>query len=157
VDFERFLELLRALAREDVDYVLVGGVALNLHGIVRATEDVDLFIRPEANNVERLKRALRLVWDDPDIDQITVADLVGEYPTIRYGPPGEDFVVDLLARLGSAFVFEDLEMRTVQVEGVTVRLATPATLYRMKRDTARPIDRADALALREKFRLGEEP
>lgn len=37
------------------------------------------------------------------------------------------------------------------VEGVAVRVATPATLYRMKKDTVRPIDRADAAALREKF------
>jgi hypothetical protein len=52
MEFERILELLRALASEDVDYVLVGGVALNLHGIVRATEDVDLFIRPSVDNVD---------------------------------------------------------------------------------------------------------
>lgn len=41
MDFEKFLALLKALAHEGVDYVLVGGVALNVHGIVRATEDVD--------------------------------------------------------------------------------------------------------------------
>jgi hypothetical protein len=38
MDFDTLLDLLRALAREGVDYVLVGGVALNVHGIVRATE-----------------------------------------------------------------------------------------------------------------------
>jgi hypothetical protein len=63
-------------------------------------------------------------------------------------------VIDLLAALGSAFTFEDLEAQIILVEGVPVRVATPATLYRMKKDTARPIDRADAAALREKFRLG---
>jgi Nucleotidyl transferase AbiEii toxin, Type IV TA system len=151
MDFEKFLELLRALAREGVDYVLVGAVALNLHGIVRATEDVDLFIRPEDDNVERLKRALRSIWEDPDIAGITARDLAGEYPTIRYGPPGEGFVIDLLSRLGSAFTFEDLEVQTVSIEGVPVRVATPTTLYRMKKETIRPIDRADAAALREKF------
>jgi hypothetical protein len=44
----------------------------------------------------------------------------------------------------------------VVIEGVPVRLATPSTLYRMKRDTVRPIDRADAAALRERFRIAEE-
>ncbi|MBI2207538.1 MAG: nucleotidyl transferase AbiEii/AbiGii toxin family protein [Candidatus Rokubacteria bacterium] len=156
MDFEKFLDVLRALAREDVDYVLVGAVALSLHGIVRATEDVDLFIRAESENVERLKRALRAVWNDPDIAQITAGDLAGEYPTIRYGPPGEGFVIDLLARLGSAFTIDDLEVQTVVVEGVPVRLATPATLYRMKKDTIRPIDRADVAALREKFGIEED-
>lgn len=151
MNFERFLDLLRALERYSVDYVLIGGVALNLHGIVRTTEDIDLFVRPEADNIARLQQALRSIWDDPDIAQITVADLAGEYPTIRYGPPGEEFVIDLLSRLGTACRFEDVQAETVEVEGVQVRLATPLTLYRMQRGTVRPIDRADAAALREKF------
>jgi hypothetical protein len=155
MDFERFLDVLRALAREKVDYVLVGGVALNLHGIVRATEDIDLFIQPDGENVERLKRALASVWNDPDIAQIDADDLRGAYPTIRYGAPDGGLVIDLLARLGSAFTFDDVKAQTIQVEGVPVRIATPATLYRMKKDTIRPIDRADAAALREKFNLGE--
>jgi len=155
MDFERFLDLLKALTREGVDYVLVGGVALNLHGIVRATEDVDLFIRPTEDNVERLRRALRSLWDDPEIAQISARELAGEFPTIRYGPPDDPMVIDLLAALGSAFTFDDLEAQTVLVEGVPVRIATPATLYRMKKDTVRPIDRADAAALREKFQLGD--
>ncbi len=65
-------------------------------------------------------------------------------------------MIDLLSHLGSAFAFEDLEAETVSLEGVPVRVATPATLYRMKKGTDRPIDRADAAALREKFRLLEE-
>jgi hypothetical protein len=156
MDFDKFLELLKALAREHVDYVLVGAVALGLHGIVRTTEDVDLFIRPESENVERLKSALRSVWDDNDIAEITAQDLAGDYPTIRYGPPGEGFVIDLLSRLGSAFQFDDLEAQTISLEGVPVRVATPTTLYRMKKETVRPIDRADAAALREKFDIKED-
>lgn len=156
MDFERFLLFLRELERNSVKYVLIGGVALNLHGIIRATEDIDLFVQPEERNVGRLKRALRSVWDDPDIDQITAEDLAGNYPTVRYGPPGEDFVIDFLSRLGSAFQFEDVQAETVDVEGVQVRLATPAILYRMKKDTVRPIDRADAAALKEKFELQDE-
>lgn len=155
MDFDRFLDVLRALAREKVDYVLVGGVALNLHGIVRATEDSGLFIQPDGANVERLRRALASVWNDPDIAQINADDLGGAYPTIRYGAPDGGLVIDLLARLGSAFTFDDVKAQTIQVEGVPVRIATPATLYRMKKDTIRPIDRADAAALREKFNLSE--
>jgi hypothetical protein len=155
MDFEKLLELLRALRRCGVEYVLVGGVALSVHGIVRATEDVDLFIRPEPGNIDRLRQALRSVWDDPEIDQITEGDLAGEYPTLRYVPPGGGPVVDLLARLGTEFHFEDLESELVTVEGVTVRVATPRTLYRMKKGTVRLIDRADAEALRQKFGLEE--
>ena len=156
MDFEKFLLLLRELERHQVDYVLIGGVALNLHGIVRATEDVDLFVRPDEDNIQRLRQALRAVWADPDIEQITATDLAGDYPTVRYGPPGEEFVIDLLSRLGSAFQFSDIQTERVDIEGVQVKLATPSMLYRMKRDTIRPIDKADAAALREKFDLKDE-
>ena len=155
MDFEDFLRLLAALDRHGVNYVLVGAAALGVHGLVRATEDIDLFVRPEAQNVEALKRALRSVWTDPEIEQISAEDLASEYPTIRYVPPGGTPVVDLISHLGTAFRFEDLEAEKVVLEGVPVHVATPRTLYRMKRDTVRPIDRADAQALREKFRLEE--
>lgn len=156
MDFETLLEILKAFEREQVDYILVGGVALNLHGIIRVTEDVDFFIRPTPANVECVKRALRSVWDDPEIDTISPEDVCGEYPTIRYGPPDEDFVVDLLSRLGEAFRYEDLHSQVIDVEGVKARVATPETLYRMKKDTLRPIDHADAATLKEKFRIEDE-
>ena len=34
------------------------GMALNIHGLVRATEDVDLFVRPDRENIERLRTAV---------------------------------------------------------------------------------------------------
>ena len=155
MDFGRFLDVLRAFENEQVEYVLVGGVAVNLHGIVRATEDIDVFVRPERENVEKLKAALRSLWDDPEIDGIRAEDL-GAYATLRYGPPEEELVIDVLTRLGTAFSFDDLEWEHVSIEGVSVRVATPETLMRMKRDTARPVDRADAEALARLFRI-EEP
>ncbi len=75
MDFDKFLEVLRALAHEGVDYVLVGAVALGIHGLVRATEDVDLFIRPDGENVERLKRALRSVWEPASPLRISPASI----------------------------------------------------------------------------------
>lgn len=153
MDFEKLLQLLRALQACEVDYILVGGAALGMHGLVRATEDVDIFVRPESENIERLRRALCSVWNDPEIEQITAQDLAGDYPTVRYVPPDGSLPVDLISHLGSEVRFEDLEAQTIVLEGVSVRTATPRTLYRMKKDTIRPIDRADAAALRQKFGL----
>lgn len=153
--YRRLAELLRALAAEEVDYVLIGGLALGLQGLVRTTEDVDLFLRPDEENVERAKRALRRVWDDPAIDEIAASDLLGDYPVVRYGPPDDDLIVDLLTRIGSAVKFDDLEFETKTYEGVAARVATPRTLLHLKRDTVRPKDQADAAALRERFGLDE--
>jgi Nucleotidyl transferase AbiEii toxin, Type IV TA system len=155
MDFSRVVQSLQALEKEDVQYVLVGGVALNVHGIARATQDVDIFVSPELENVNRLKRALRAVWNDPEIDGIRQEDLTGAYPTIRYGPPREDFVIDLMARRGDAFRFEVLEAVTVSWAGANVRVATPETLYKMKKGTIRPVDRSDAAELQDRFNLRE--
>jgi hypothetical protein len=154
MEFGRFLDVIRAFERARVDYMLVGVVAVNLHGIVRATEHIDFFLRPEPENIERLKTALRSLWDDPEIDEISAEDFV-DYPTLRYGPPGDELVIDILTRLGTAFQFEDLEAETITVEGVAVRVATPETLVRMKKGTVRPIDKADAAALARIFKIEE--
>ena len=50
--------LLRALARDDVDYVLIGAAALAAHGPVRATEDVDIVPDPDPENLRRLGNVL---------------------------------------------------------------------------------------------------
>jgi len=156
VERDTVLRLFAALAAEGVDYVLIGGVAVNLHGIVRATEDVDLFLRPDPDNVARLRRALGRVVDDPELDAIVVEDLAGPYPVVRYVSPDASLVVDLIAALGDRVTFADLEVMTRVVQGVPVRLATPATLYRLKRATVRPVDAQDAARLRDAFGLEED-
>lgn len=156
MDFDRLLALLTSLGEQNVEYVLIGGAALNVHGIIRATEDIDIFVRPDRENVERLKSALRALWDDQDIDELNADDLSGPYPVVRYGPPGEELAIDLVARLGQAFKYEDIEVETIRLEGVQVRVATPAMLYRMKKDTVRPIDRADAAALKQLFEIEDD-
>lgn len=59
--------------------------------------------------------------------------LAGNYPTVRYGPPDEDFLVDILSRLGIAFPFDDIEAERLVIDGIAVQVATPAMFFRMKR------------------------
>ena len=159
IDLDRLLVLLRALNREGVEYVVVGAVALGLHGLARATEDVDIFLRPTPDNVAGLKRALSAVWSDPDIETIDANQLAGEYPVMRYGPPDGAFTLGILTRLGERFAFDDIETGVVELEGEPVPVATPRMLYVMKRDTVRSLDHADAAdaaALRRTFDLEDE-
>lgn len=149
--YDKVFEVLKALHAHDVEYVLVGAAAINLLGLVRPTHDLDLFIRPTEENVAKLRAALRSVWDDPEIEQIAAAELAGEIAVVRYGPPETELIVDILARLGTMFTIDDLEWTWQTHGGVPVRLATPRTIYRMKRDTLRPQDKMDAARLREKF------
>lgn len=131
---------------------MVGGVALNFQDLVRATEDIDLFVRPTEDNIARLRLALTAVWPDPEVRKISASDLGGNYPTVPYGPD-KSFLLDLHGRLGNAFSFDDFEAETLKIDGPAVQVATPAMLFRMKRDTERPVDCADALALQPLFDL----
>ena len=156
MDFELLKRLIAALESRHVRYAIFGAIAMSLHGLVRATEDLDLFIEPDASNIDRLRQALMDVFADPEIDKITAEDLLGDYPSVRYAPPTGSFYVDILTRLGEAFAFADLETARVPFDGLTTTVVTPRTLYRMKKDTVRLKDRADAEMLRRQFRLESE-
>jgi len=153
MELEITKNVLAALEREGVRYLVFGAVALNLLGLARATEDLDIFIAPERENVERLKAALRSVFADPSIEEISADELLGDYPAVQYVPPEGDFHLDILTRLSEAFRFTDLEAIRVDLDGQPVWVASPRTLYRMKKDTVRAKDRGDAELLRRRFNL----
>lgn len=150
------LAIIDAFEAEGVDYAVFGAVALNLHGVGRATEDLDVFVRPELENIERVKRALRRVYNDPLIAEISSEELCGDYPAVRYVPPSGDFYLDILTRLGEVARFEDLDCEVVEVEGRQIRVITPRELYRLKKDTVRGQDRVDAERLAALFGFGLE-
>jgi hypothetical protein len=153
LEFDPARKVLEALEREAVQYAVFGAIAVNIHGLARATQDLDIFVAPDEGNIERLRAALMSVFDDPDIAGILAEDLLGEYPAVQYVPPEGDFHVDILTRLGEAFRWQDLDVQRVPFQGLTVSVVTPATLYRMKKDTVRTKDRIDAEELRRRFEL----
>lgn len=151
MDFGKVMTLIRAMNEEGVDYITFGAVALNFHGVVRATTDADFFIRADRDNIERLKRSLRRVWDDPFIDDISADDLLGDYPSVAYGPPDDSFSMDFLTRLGEVYSYENLPWEIIDYEDIPIRVVTAATLYEMKMNTARPKDKVDAARLLELY------
>lgn len=155
MELDDALRVLSSLAKEGVDYILIGGAALTFHGLVRSTEDLDLFVRPTAENIERLRRALRAVYNDPSVDEISTEDLLGEYPAVRYYPPEGELFLDILTKLGEFATFDSLEIQEIESNGVKIRLASPKTLYWLKKDTLREIDHMDAERLKEKYRFDE--
>jgi len=94
-----------------------------LRGTGRWPHDIDLFVRPSADNVGRLRRALRSIWNDPSIDEIAAGDLAGDYPVIQYIAP-DGTQIDLLSRLGTEFAFDDLRSRVYAYGDVEVVVAT---------------------------------
>lgn len=157
MDRDEILRVLHAFEASGLEYVLIGATAMGFHGLVRATEDLDLFIRATADNIERLRVALQASYaNDPHIEEISAADLLGDYPAVRYYPPSGDLYFDILTRLGEVASFETVEAETREIEGARVRVATPLALFRLKKGTVRPKDHQDAAALRERFNLKDD-
>ena len=154
---DELLRVLREFESEGLEYVLIGATAMGFQGLIRATEDVDLLMKATPENVRRLRRAFRASYgEDPTIDEIREADLLGDYPVVRYYPPSGDLFFDIMTRLGEVASFDTVEAEVKEVEGIRVKVATPAALYRLKKDTMRPLDRQDAAALRERFNLKDD-
>lgn len=143
-ELEDLLNLCRALEREGARYMLIGGFAVILHGLVRTTKDVDLLVDPSPENLRALKRALGSLPDNA-VAEVGDRDLV-DYVVVRVA---DEIVVDLMAAAGgvsySEAVRDGLEIR--EVEGVRIPLASKELLIRMK-DTVRPSDASDVAALR---------
>lgn len=154
---DEILRVLRAFEAAGLEYALIGATAMGFHGVIRATEDLDLIIRATAENVERLRTALKAAYaGDPHIDEISADDLLGEYPAVRYYPPTGDLYFDVLTWLGEAASFDPVDAEIKEIEGTLVTVATPAALYRLEKGTVRPRDHQDAAALRQRFNLSDE-
>lgn len=150
---EQFFQVVDQFEKDKVEYVLIGGFAVVLHGFPRFTQDIDIFVRPTEENAAKIRKALQKLFVDASIEEITSEEL-DKYPVIRYGTP-EGFSIDFIGRVGEAFVFDDIAYDPVKLEGHTVRLATAESLLRMKQNTMREIDQLDAKFLREKIRKGD--
>jgi predicted nucleotidyltransferase len=146
-DFNDFIRVCSALEKEKVDYVLIGGVAVILYGMQRLTRDIDVFVKMDPENIERLRKALHSVFDDESIQEITFESLQ-EFPVIRYWSP-DGLCVDIMSRLGEVATYHDLNYEIVDFEGVRIKIASAETLYNLKKDTVRPEDKADAIFLKQ--------
>jgi len=145
--FKYFIRILKGLDEQKVDYILIGGVAVIFHGMERLTRDMDILVERDPNNIEHLRKALHLIFEDPSIEEITLNEL-DNYPVIRYGTPN-GFYIDIMTRLGDVAAYEDLEYEIIDYQDIKIRIGTPDTSYRLKKDTVRYQDKIDAMFLRE--------
>lgn len=151
---EIFLSVLDSLQKENVEYVLIGGFAIVLHGSSRFTEDIDIFIKNNENNINKLRKALNFVFNDNSIEEITLSE-INKYAVIRYGA-NNDIFIDIIGRLGEAFSFEDISIEEITVDGINVKIASLESLYKLKEKTYRAVDQDDLLFITEKLKRKDD-
>ena len=127
------LRLLSRLRDEKVEYVLVGGQAVRLNGYLRATEDVDLLVRPTRVNGERIIRALDFLDSSRELEAAWfVPDVDGSVDNIRVA---DDLLVDLLfAANGETYESVQPYVRELLIDGTPVRVLNIDGLIKTKTD-----------------------
>lgn len=150
LDAERIFEVLDS---HKVEYVVVGGIAVQAHGHVRMTNDIDLMPSPTPENLERLAAALidldaRVLNPGSETLEIDARMLpcaaLWQFAT-RYGD------IDVLHEAPGADPFPKLRQRAlvIALDDRRVPIASRDDLIRMKRASGRPVDISDIAALTE--------
>ena len=150
--------LLSTLAEADVDFVVIGGIAVVLHGHLRTTRDLDITYATDQANLDRLGRVLvsldarlrgvaEVVPFVPDGRTLRVAELL-TLETVQGS-------LDLLAAPPGAPAYVELKANAEQIEldGYTIHLASIDDMVAMKRAAGRPRDLGDIDALEEIRRI----
>lgn len=148
--------LFAALAEAEVQHVVVGGWAVNAHGYIRTTKDIDLCPAPDRENLERLASLLvALESRQLGLDDFDQAELPGDPTDADSLARGGNFrvetrlgILDVMQWLDSAdgeLEYEDLARSGVQAEpfGIPVTVCSLEHLVAMKRRADRERDRDD--------------
>jgi predicted nucleotidyltransferase len=157
IDFrdEDIFKFFRSLQDREVKYLLVGGFAMAFHGYVRATKDLDLWIKDDEANLEKLKLVLS-ENEVPGMEKVRSLQLVAGFTEFKVGTSG--FVVDPMTNLKafSSFDFDACYQRAKpgEFKGIQFCVIHALDLLKEKEATNRPKDQADIEHLR-KFKREE--
>jgi hypothetical protein len=156
----RFFELLRVLREYEVEFVLIGGFAVGLHGYVRATKDIDIVPAPDPENLSRLWNALTDLEAQPaELEDFRPEEMPVELSLEALIEGGGNWA--LYTRLGRLDVmqwvkgidsYDALRANAQRVDepsiGHPIWVAGRDDLVSMKEAAGRDIDRIDITALR---------
>lgn len=139
-----FRDMLSALSAEGAEFLVVGAYALAVHGLPRATGDIDIWVRPTEENAHRVWRALQR-FGAPLLD-LTVDDLRTPDVVLQIGVAPHR--IGLLTCIAGVR-FDDAwhSRKEVEIEGQRIAVIGRSHLLQNKKATGRPQDLADAAQL----------
>jgi hypothetical protein len=139
-------EFIESLNSHNAEYLVVGAYALAYHGSPRYTGDVDFFIRPSADNAQRLEGVLR-AFGFGSLG-LTAADFIDKFQVVQLGHPPNR--IDLTTGLTGVSFDEAWQVReAAHLDGLPVHFIGRREFVKNKRATARLKHLADLEALGE--------
>jgi predicted nucleotidyltransferase len=142
------LKFLQGLELEQVEYLIIGGVAVNIHGFQRATGDLDIWFNPTEDNFQKLLKAfVGLGYDTSDFERTTkpINDIVVRLPL-------ESFYIELLPFLDGKGDFKTIQQRaeSITVEGFKIPVISYDDLITCKVNVHRAKDLEDIAQLEKR-------
>lgn len=143
---EDFRDLLQAFADHGVAHVVVGAHAMAVHGVPRATGDLDVWVRPTPENAQRVVAALRAFGAPLAAHGVTAADFERSGTVYQMGVPPRR--IDVLTAI-SGVEFDDAwpDRVTATVDDLTIDFIGRRALLVNKRAAARDKDLVDVRIL----------
>jgi predicted nucleotidyltransferase len=139
---EDFRDLLVALAREGVEFLIVGAYAIAFHGIPRTTGDIDVFVRPAAGNAARTWKALVAFGAPLEANAVTESDFAVPGAVYQIGLPPRR--IDVMTEISGVDFEEAWASRVAtELDGVRVHFIGKDALLKNKRAAGRAKDLAD--------------
>ena len=143
---KNLIKLCSILNHLSINYILIGGCAVLLHGYRRTTYDIDILVDQSTENIERLKKALNEAFHTEEAYGINDND-VATYTVVRFAPESEDIVVDIMGKVGEIdFEVAKNNIEMIDFEGVMIPVCGLSTLIETKKGI-RPKDKDDLLFL----------
>lgn len=113
----------------------------------RATNDIDIIVKPVEENFVKLRNALYEVFNDESVADITFSDNE-DYQVTRYGTP-EGYAIDIMTQPGELYNYYNITFQEIEIEKITVRIADLDSLIKLEENTYRIIDNDDIYFLKE--------
>jgi hypothetical protein len=134
--------MLAALLEAAATFLVVGAHAMAVHGVPRATGDIDIWVRPDRENAERVLKALVEFGAPVEAMGLTLGDLAKPGTVYQIGLPPRR--VDILTEIDGVSFEEAWQSRVVEkVSGLDVPFLSRETLLRNKKASGRTKDLAD--------------
>lgn len=136
-----YSDMLSLFAEKKVDFILVGAYALAAHGYVRATMDIDFWVKPEKQNAERVYEVLELFG--APLEEVSMEDFEREDVVFQIGV--EPRRIDILTSLSGLEYDEAIKNSVMkEMEGRMIKILSIKDQIRNKKASGRLKDLADA-------------
>lgn len=163
-----YFELLEELYKNGIRYLIVGGLAVNLHGVPRVTQDIDIVIAMERENILKLNAVLKKLGYKPRLpvnpDDMVNSKIVKDWVVNKnlkafsfYHQKENYKVVDivLVHQLDFEDAFKNKSVKKAQ--NIEIYLVSIDDLIKMKKSAGRSQDSSDVKMLKKVKRyIGED-